>query len=76
MNGEKTQGLPSKYKLATTHDTAVWLSALMAEARLETPWCIELRELLARLATHIEQAVPEVKDGGTDNITDTQENNR
>ena len=64
MNGEKTQGLPSKYKLALTHDTAMRLSALMAEAQLETPWCMELRGLLARLATHIEREVPEVKEGG------------
>lgn len=62
----------TKYILATTHDTAVRLAALMEEAKLETPWCMELRELLARLATHIEQAVPEVKDGGN-NITDTQD---
>ena len=52
----------TKFVLAKIHDTAVRLSALMAEARLETPWCKELRELLAQLATHIEQTVPEVKD--------------
>lgn len=52
----------TKYILARAHDTAVRLSALMAEARMETPWCMELRELLARLATHIEREVPEVKE--------------
>ena len=52
----------TKFTLARAHDTAVRLSALMAEARLETPWCMELRELLARLATHIEREVPEVKE--------------
>lgn len=52
----------TKFVLATAHDTAVRLSELMAEARLETPWCMELRGLLARLATHIEREVPEVKE--------------
>ena len=51
----------TKYILARAHDTAVRLSALMAEAQMETPWCMELRGLLARLATHIEREVPEVK---------------
>jgi len=61
----------TKYILARAHDTAVRLSELMAEAQLETPWCKELRELLAQLATHIEREVPEVKEGGN-NITDTR----
>lgn len=52
----------TKFTLARAHDTAVRLSALMVEARLETPWCMELRGLLARLATHIEREVPEVKE--------------
>jgi len=56
----------TKFTLARAHDTAVRLSELMAEARLETPWCMELRELLARLATHIEREVPEVKEDNND----------
>ena len=52
----------TKFTLATAHDTAVRLSELMSEARMETPWCMELRGLLARLATHIEREVPEVKE--------------
>lgn len=58
----KEETIMTKFVLAKIHDTAVRLSGLMVEARLETPWCKELRELLAQLATHIEQTVPEVKD--------------
>jgi len=56
----------TKFTLARAHDTAVRLSALMAEAQMETPWCMELRELLAQLATHIEREVPEVKEDNND----------
>ena len=52
----------TKFVLAMAHDTAVRLSELMVEAQMETPWCMELRELLARLAIHIEREVPEVKE--------------